>query len=161
MNRLTELIDKTAGVFLGAIALVTFTVAVLRYVFNVTIPDWFNLVRMLQGIAIFWGIASTTYEERHISVDGLYEMSGPRARRAIDVFAAIASLVFLVALACMLVLKVRSTYETNQQSADLGVPLWPFFLLASMGIWAGALLAILHLLRVLSGRGHSGGVHIG
>ena len=161
MDRLTDTIDRIAGIFLGVIALVTFTVAVLRYVFNVTIPDWFNLICMLQGIAIFWGIASTTYEERHISVDGLYEMSGPRARRAIDVFAAIASLVFLVALACMLVLKVRSTYETNQQSADLGVPLWPFFLVASAGIWAAALLAVLHLRRVLKTGYHRPGVHFG
>lgn len=161
MHRLTETIDRIAGVFLGIIALVTFAVAVLRYVFNVTLPDWFNLVCMLQGIAIFWGIASTTYEQRHISVDGVYELSGPRGRHAIDLLAAVLSLVFLGALACMLVLKVWSTYETNQLSADLGVPLWPFFLLASMGIWAGAVLAVLHLRRVFKGTSLPGGARVG
>jgi TRAP-type C4-dicarboxylate transport system permease small subunit len=107
---------------------------------------------MLQGIAIFWGIASTTYEGRHITVDGVWMVAGPAARRVIDLVADTLTLVFLGALAWMLVYKVQSTYETNQVSADLGVVLWPFHLVASLGIGAAALLGLARLCRTVTRR---------
>ena len=145
MDKFIRAVNTAAGMFLGCVAILTFLVALLRYAFSITIPDWFNLACMLQGIAIFWGIASTTHEGRHITVDGVWELSGPRMRRAIDLFADSVTLVFLAAFAWMLVYKVQSTYETNQLSSDLGVPLWPFHLLAALGIGAAAILALLRL----------------
>ncbi len=145
MERFIRAVNTAAGVFLGCIAALTFTVALLRYAFSITIPDWFNLACMLQGIAIFWGIASTTHEGRHITVDGVWELSRPAGKRAIDLFADVVTLVFLGALAWMLVYKVQSTYQSNQVSSDLGVPLWPFHLLASLGIGAAAVCAALRL----------------
>jgi TRAP-type C4-dicarboxylate transport system permease small subunit len=145
MNKFIRAVNAVAGMFLGCVAVLTFLVALLRYGFSVTIPDWFNLACMLQGIAIFWGIASTTHEGRHITVDGLWELSRPAGRRAIDLAADALTHVFLAALAWMLVYKVQSTYDSNQISADLGVPLWPFHLVASLGIGVASLLALLRL----------------
>jgi len=152
MERFIHAVNTAAGLFLGCVALLTFTVALLRYAFSITIPDWFNFACMVQGIAIFWGIASTTHEGRHICVDGVWEISGPKMRRWIDLFADTATLVFLGALGWMLVYKVQSTYQTNQVSADLSWPLWPFHLLASLGIWAGAVLALLRLRATAKGK---------
>ena len=152
MDKFIRAVNIAAGMFLGCIAILTFLVALLRYGFSVTIPDWFNLACMLQGIAIFWGIASTTYEGRHITVDGFWTLSGPAARRVIDLIADFLTLVFLGVFAWMLVYKVQSTYEGNQISSDLGVPLWPFHLVASLGIAAAALLALVRLRRTATRR---------
>lgn len=149
IDRLIAAIDQAAGVFLALVAALTFLVAVLRYVFSTTLPDWFNLACMMQGIAIFWGIASTTYDGRHICVDGLWEMAGPRARRAIDAFADVVTFGALGTLGWMLVLKVMATGASNELSADLGVPLWPFQALAAAGILASVLLAAVRAIRTL------------
>lgn len=149
IDRIIAAIDRTAGVFLALVAALTFVVAVLRYVFSTTLPDWFNLACMMQGIAIFWGIASTTYDGRHICVDGLWEMAGPGARRAIDVFADLVTFGFLAMLGWMLIAKVAATEASNELSADLGVPLWPFQALAAAGILAAVLLAAVRAVRAL------------
>jgi len=149
IDRLIAAIDQAAGVFLALVAALTFLVAVLRYIFSTTLPDWFNLACMMQGIAIFWGIASTTYDGRHICVDGLWEMAGPRARRAIDAFADVVTFGALATLGWMLVLKVMATEASNELSADLGVPLWPFQAIAAAGILASVLLAAVRAIRTL------------
>ena len=41
----------------------------LRNVFRYSIPDTFDIGRMLLGILIFWGIAATSYRGTHITVD--------------------------------------------------------------------------------------------
>ena len=41
------------------------------------------------GVAIFWGIATTSYRDEHIQVDFLWEWAGPRGKRRIDLFATI------------------------------------------------------------------------
>ena len=53
----------------------------LRAFFSMAIPDWFDLSRLMLGIAIFWGIATTSYRDEHIQVDFLWEWVGPRGKR--------------------------------------------------------------------------------
>jgi TRAP-type C4-dicarboxylate transport system permease small subunit len=152
VDRFILAVEKIAGAFLGVVAMLTFVSAVLRYVFSSAIPDGFILACMFQGIAIFWGIASTTYEGKHIVVDILWEASGPAARRAIDIVATLITAAFLVVFAWMLYAKVVSTYEGNQISNELGFQLWPYYLLASLGIACAAVLALIRVWRLAGGR---------
>lgn len=152
MDRFILAVEKIAGAFLGVVAALTFASAVLRYGFATGIPDGFFLACMFQGIAIFWGIASTTYEGKHIAVDILWEMSGPRGRRAIDVLATLITAAFLVVFAWMLYYKVVSTYEGNQISSEVGFQIWPYYVLASLGIACAAVLALIRAWRAASGR---------
>lgn len=152
MDRFILAVEKIAGIFLGVVAALTFASAVLRYGFATGIPDGFFLACMFQGIAIFWGIASTTYEGKHIAVDILWEASGPRARRVIDLAATLITGAFLVVFAWMLYFKVLSTYDSNQVSSELAVQIWPYYLLASLGIGCAAALALIRVWRVASGR---------
>ena len=152
MDRFILAVEKIAGAFLGVVAALTFASAVLRYVFSAGIPDGFFLACMFQGIAIFWGIASTTYEGKHIAVDVLWEMSGPAWRRVIDIAATMITAAFLIVFAWMLYAKVVSTYEGNQISSELGFEIWPYYLLASLGIACAAVLALIRSWRLAAGR---------
>lgn len=152
MDRFILAVEKTAGAFLGVVAALTFASAVLRYGFATGIPDGFFLACMFQGIAIFWGIASTTYEGKHIAVDILWEMSGPRGRRLIDGAATLITAAFLTAFTWMLYFKVVSTYQSNQVSSELAVQIWPYYLLASLGIACAAVLSLVRIWRLASGR---------
>lgn len=152
LDRFILVVEKIAGAFLGIVAALTFFSAVLRYVFSAGIPDGFFLACMFQGIAIFWGIASTTYEGKHIAVDILWEMSGPAGRRAIDIAATVITAAFLIAFTWMLYAKVVSTYDGNQISSELGFQIWPYYLLASLGIACAAVLALIRLWRLAAVR---------
>ena len=53
--------EKAAGIFLGAIALITFASVTLRATLGFAIPDGFDVSRLMLAIAMFWGLASTTF----------------------------------------------------------------------------------------------------
>lgn len=152
MDRFILIVEKAAGAFLGIVAAITFLSAVLRYVFSTGIPDGFFFACMFQGIAIFWGIASTTYEGKHIVVDILWEMSGPAGRRIIDIAATVITASFLIVFSWMLYAKVVSTYEGNQVSSEVGFEIWPYYVLASLGIFCAAALSLIRLWRLAADR---------
>src|ERR1700719_4781809 len=87
MDRFIDTIEWIAAGFVGIVALDIFLSVLLRNTLNYSIPDSFDIGRMLLGILIFWGIAATSYRGNHITVDLLYANVGDRAKRVIDVFA--------------------------------------------------------------------------
>lgn len=158
MNRLIEkLIDwteKAAGIFLAAITLLIFSSITLRGTVGFTIPEWYDLSRLLLGICIFWGIAATSYRNDHIKVDILWEWLGSEGRRWLDVFATLVLLGFLAVFSYMLYHKVGSGYRSGEQTFDLRIRIWPFHLIAAGGIFFATLLVFIRLIRLLTGRAH-------
>ncbi len=60
---------------MAAVAIFICVGVVGRKVFNVNVPDAFDISKHLQGIAIAWGIAMATYYKSHVVVDVVYEFS--------------------------------------------------------------------------------------
>lgn len=151
IDRFINVIEKTAGVFLAAITALTFTSIMLRGTFGFTIPDWYDISRLMLGVAIFWGIASTSYRGNHIQVDILWEMLGPRGRRVLDIIATLIVLAFMAAFSWMLMFKVRSGFASGEATYDLRLLIWPFHLLAALGIFATTVLLVIRLVRLFRG----------
>ena len=148
-DRAVAWVERIGGLFLFLVVAVTFVSVVLRYFFSTAIPDGFLFACYLQGIAIFWGIACTTYRGSHISVDILWEMSGPRGRQGLDVVARVLSLGFLIAFAWMSWEKVVSTQASGLSTNELHLPVWPFYAMAAAGIAAAMLLGFIRFWRLL------------
>jgi len=138
-DRFINGIEWIAAVFVGLVALNIFVNVLLRKFFNTAIPDHYDLGRMLLGILIFWGIAATSYRGAHISVDLLWSAVGPRAKRAIDIFATLVLLFVVIVQTVMLFDKVVQTYVDNVLTYDLNMPTWPFYALA----WTGDVVAVI------------------
>ncbi len=138
-DRFINGIEWIAAVFVGLVALNIFVNVLLRKFFNTSIPDHYDLGRMLLGILIFWGIAATSYRGGHISVDLLWSAVGPRAKRAIDIFATLVLLFVVIVQTVMLFDKVVQTYVDNVLTYDLNMPTWPFYALA----WTGDVVAVI------------------
>jgi TRAP-type C4-dicarboxylate transport system permease small subunit len=111
----------------------------LRNLFNYSIPDSFDIGRLLLGILIFWGIAATSYRGTHITVDLIWGNVGPKYQRIIDVFATLVLLFVVSVQTWTLFDKVRGTYNDNVTTFDMHLPTWPFFAVA----WAGDVSAVL------------------
>src|SRR5213082_883302 len=130
MDGFIDAIEMVAAIFVGIVAADIFISVLLRYFFSVSIPDGYDLGRLLLGILIFWGIAATSYRGAHITVDLLWANVGKRAQRWIDVFATLVLLFVVTVQTYTLFDKVIGTYNDNVLTFDLRLPTWPFFALA-------------------------------
>lgn len=155
MKRLLATVETVAAFFLLLVALVTAGNVTLRDLLAVQIPDWFDGSKLLMGIALFWGIAVTTYHAGHIGVDIVWEHLGGRGRRVLDIVAATITCGFLAPTAWMVWTKVLQS--GTQATTDLRLPLVWFTSLAAAGAVAAALLAAARVVELLRGRGDATG----
>ena len=139
MDRFIDTIEWVAAGFVGIVAANIFISVLLRNIFNYSIPDSFDIGRLMLGILIFWGIAATSYRGAHITVDLIWANVGPKYQRAIDVFATLVLLFVVTVQTWTLFDKVRGTYNDHVLTFDMHMPTWPFFAIA----WAGDVSAVL------------------
>ena len=149
MDRFIDAIELVAAIFVGLVAADTFISVVLRYFFGLSIPDSYDFGRLLLGILIFWGIAATSYPGPHITVDLLYAAVGPKARRAIDIFATLMLFGIVSVQTAMLFDKVITTREDHVLTFDLNLPTWPFFAIAWVGDVSAVLLIAIRTYRLI------------
>ena len=149
MERLVLWVERLAGVSLAAVALLVFVSVVLRDLASMDLPDSFDFSRYLQGIAIFWGLAVTTYRNAHIVVDLLWELSGIAGRKAIDLFASTVSVSFMALFAWMLLTRFPAVQRAHQLTSDLKLPVWPFYAVAIAGIVAATVVGCIRLVELL------------
>jgi TRAP-type C4-dicarboxylate transport system permease small subunit len=149
MKRLLSAIETVAAFFLLAIALLAAGNVLLRDLFSLSIPDWYDGSRLLQGIALFWGVALATYYGSHICVDIVWEHLKPGGRRWLDLLATLIVLAFLAPLAWMVWVKVGST--GTQGTSDLRLPMVWFYGVAAVGMSVAVLLALARLVFLWRG----------
>jgi TRAP-type C4-dicarboxylate transport system permease small subunit len=150
MDRWVLRTEQAAGFFLAAISCLTFVSVALRYLVGFAIPDGFDTSRLMLAVTIFWGIASTGYRNEHIQVDILWQAAPPRGRLAIDLVATAISLGFIAVFAWMLIaVKVPDSIRSGEATFDLRLPVWPFHLLAALGIVFATVLLVIRIIRLV------------
>jgi TRAP-type C4-dicarboxylate transport system permease small subunit len=138
MLKTVAAIERTAGAFLLAVALLTFVMVILRKFFDTAIPDWYDFSRLAQGIAILWGIGCACYRGAHIQVDLVWDFLPRRRQRLLDLFATGVLLVFMLVFAFFATQAAFESRAVNLLTSDLRVPQWGFYLLGAAGVVAAA-----------------------
>lgn len=149
LDRFVHLIEVTAAWFLVIVTALTFVSVILRYFFAWQIPDTYDISRLLLATLIFWGMAGTGYRGEHITVDLIWSALGPRARRALDIFATALTLFAMLAFTLMMASKVLDTRAEHVLTFDLRQPVWVYYGLAWVGLLAAVLLLVIRLYRLL------------
>ncbi len=149
VDRFIDAIEMTAAGFLAIVTVLVFVSVFLRYLFAWGIPDAHDFSRLLLGILIFWGMAVTSYRGDHITVDLLWSAASPRYQRAIDVFASLVTLGAMAVFTVMMATKVWNNLLDNEQTYDLRLPIWPYYLLAWLGLAASIVLLIARTVRLM------------
>jgi TRAP-type transport system small permease protein len=152
-----RLVERVAGVFLALVALLIFFSVTLRYCCSVNLPDAFDLSQYLQGIAIMWGLAVTTWRGGHIVVDLLWELAGPAGKRAIDIVAGVVTTAFFFLLALWLFLRLPAFMSSRHVTTELGLPIWPFYLAAALGVLACVVVSLIRLAQAATPSGDTNG----
>jgi TRAP-type C4-dicarboxylate transport system permease small subunit len=148
-DRFIDLIEVTAAGFLAVVTLLVFVSVFLRYFFAWSIPDSYDFTRLLLGILIFWGMAVASYRGDHISVDLLWSAVPPWAKRLLDVFSALLTLVAMVVFTWMFTIKVLGTRSDNVGTFDLRQPVWIYYLIAWIGLASAVLLLVVRTVRLI------------
>jgi TRAP-type C4-dicarboxylate transport system permease small subunit len=149
MNRIVVIIEKLAGYSVGLLALITVGEAALRYLFAKHIPDGFIIGQTMQGIAICWGIATAVYADRHITVDVLYELGGPKIRRTLDITAQTINLLFMALFGYAMTFKAFDILKAGEISPELRIPIWTGYTIASLGILAALMTTTLRWWQIV------------
>jgi TRAP-type C4-dicarboxylate transport system permease small subunit len=149
MDRIIDAIEWCAATFVGIVALNIFVAVVLRKFFSTSIPDSYDIGKMLLGTLIFWGIAATSYRGGHITVDLVWSAAGARHKRWIDIFATLVLLFVVTVQTYTLFDKVRATYVDHVLTYDLNLPTWPFFAVAWLGDVSAVLLIAIRTWRLI------------
>ena len=147
MELTVRVVERIAGIFLGLVALLVFLSVILRYAFSIDLPDAFDLSQYLQGIAIIWGLAVATYRGGHIVVDIVWEAAGPIGKRVIDIFARAITTTFFALLAYWLFVRLPGFMASGRITTELGLPIWPFYLVASVGVLACVVVSLIALFQ--------------
>lgn len=142
--------ESVAAFFLLVIALLVATNVILRGAFGITLPDWYDGSRLLLAVSMCWGIAIATFRGSHICVDILWENCSEKNRRRIDALASVFVVALLLPMMWMTWVKTAGT--GSQVTADLRIPLAPFFGVAAAGLTAAAVLAIARAVLAFKGR---------
>jgi TRAP-type C4-dicarboxylate transport system permease small subunit len=150
MKRLFSAVETMAALTLLLVAVLTAGNVLVRYAFSTQIPDWFDGSQMLQGIAMFWGIALATYYGTHIGVDIVWEHLKPAGQRRVDLVATAITAAFMIPLAWMVWVKVGGT--GSQGTMDLRLPLKWFYSVAAAGATVAAVLALVRWVHLWQGR---------
>ena len=149
MDRFIDAIEWCAATFVGIVAANIFLAVVLRKFFSTSIPDSYDIGKMLLGTLIFWGIAATSYRGGHITVDLVWAAASPKYKRWIDVFATLVLLFVVTVQTITLFDKVRATYVDHVLTYDLNFPTWPFFAVAWLGDVSAVLLIAIRTYRLV------------
>jgi TRAP-type C4-dicarboxylate transport system permease small subunit len=148
-DRFIDMIETIAALFVGVVAADVFLSVLLRYFFNISIPDSYDFGRLLLGILIFWGIGATSYRGAHITVDLLWANVGRRSQRLIDIFATLVLLGVVTVHTFTLFDKVVATRADHVLTFDLRLPTWPFLALAWLGDASAVILIAVRTYRLM------------
>jgi len=132
-DRFIDGVELLAAFFIAILAAGIFISVLLRHALGIQIPGSHDVGRLLLGILIFWGIATTSYRGTHVTVDLAYSNVGPRVQRFIDVFATLVLLFAVSVQTWTLLDEAVSTQADRVLTFDLRLPTWPFFLLGWLG----------------------------
>ena len=149
MDRFIDTIEWNAAGLVVIDAANIFVAVLLRNLFSYSIPDSFDIGRLLLGILIFWGIAATSYRGTHITVDLVWGNVGPKYQRMIDVFATLVLLFVVSVQTWTLFDKVRGTYYDNVLTFEMHMPTWPFFAVAWIGDVSAVVLIAIRTYRLI------------
>ena len=149
MDRFIDAIEWCAATFVGIVAANIFLAVLLRKFFSTSIPDSYDIGKMLLGTLIFWGIAATSYRGSHITVDLVWSAASPRHKRFIDIFATLVLLFVVTVQTYTLFDKVRLTYVDHVLTYDMNLPTWPFFAVAWLGDVSAVLLIAIRTWRLI------------
>ncbi len=143
MRKIWDLLEEiSAGTFFFAGITLIFYGVIMRYVFNEPKAWVEEVVRYVIIWGTFLGFAIALRHNQHIQVDILYDKLTKRAKKRVDIFATLISILFCIAYTIYGAILVENRFHSGMVSLDVGIPMWIVYLILPIS-------GILFLLRFI------------
>ncbi|MFZ7092209.1 TRAP transporter small permease [Primorskyibacter sp. 2E233] len=152
IRRLSYGMAYLSGGLLLLVAGIMFVDVIGRYVFNAPLTFSVELVQLLMGLAIAFGLALTTLRREHIRVDLVTQISPPWLRRVLDLLADLAGLMFFGLVAWKMFDKALQTMSDGLFTQILSLPVYPVVTVMCLAAAIAFVVAALLILRPQAGR---------
>ncbi len=129
-----------AAIFLLFLMIITFVDVMGRYLFNAPVTFSVELTELAMGLVIILGLAHTTFNRGHISVDLLAPVLPRGVLALLARLSAVAGAFFIGLIAWKFWGKVASTKSDGLATQILFVPVYPFVAIMAAGATFSALL---------------------
>lgn len=114
-----------AGICLLTLMLITFVDVIGRYFFNSALPFAVELIQLGMGLLVFLGLAMTTLEKGHISVDLLSASVSPFVGKILAWLAAVSGALFFGLVSWQLFVRAAAFKSDGLATQVLFLPVYP------------------------------------
>ena len=146
---LETVLCRIAELSLAALALLTFTDVLGRYLFKFPVRGSVELTEVLMVAVIFSGIVLATRVHGHVAVDLLTLRLSPRMLKLQQLFSHAAATLISVLLCAVSWEQAMSAADFNDQTTMLGIPLAPVVFFMSTMLFLNALVHAGHFIETL------------
>ena len=115
-----------------------------RYLFNHPIKGSVDMMELAMTIVIFFSIAYTHWKREHISIDFLVERLPLRVQRIFDSAINLLITILMVLMSWSIFDNAQRLLRSNTVSPDVGLPVYVFAFLATVGTIVFALIALFY-----------------
>ena len=115
---------------------------ILRYVFNSPILGVFEITEFMMVVLIFFSLAHTQSEKKHVAVDFLVIRFSQGSQRIIDLISYMVYFLILLGICWKSITKGLEIMEINEVSGTLSIPVFPFFFAVALGCAAMGIIVL-------------------
>lgn len=147
--------ERAGALALFLIVVLMTTTTITRYFFQWPLPDGDAISRLLLAVAVFWGFAGACLHGEHIQLDLMVNALPPKIRKATLKLTGVIMLVAVGTTTWMSAYRVIDLIKSGEKTYDLGMPLWPLYAVAFLGLVAATIV----LAALLLGRSSATPTH--
>jgi TRAP-type C4-dicarboxylate transport system permease small subunit len=133
INQASRLAGAIATIFIMAIMVLTVSDVLLRFFLNRPIPGSVELCEYFIVVGGFLGLAWCALKGGHVKVGMIIDRLSPRSQSVADCINYLIALSVVPLAAWRLFVQARIVQLERMTSANLEIPAYPFYLLASLG----------------------------
>ena len=143
---LSRIFVAIAAAGLLAMMFLTAFDVVMRYVFNQPVRGAMEVVEYLMAIVVSFSIAWCAHEKAHVSVDLFMTRFSGKVQALVHIFTSCIAMLFVFFMTWHNILHIKDVYASNITSAVLGIPVYPFMGMMSLGLAGFSLILLKHML---------------
>ncbi|MFW2543740.1 TRAP transporter small permease [Primorskyibacter sp. 2E107] len=147
-DRITRAMHAVAGVALVVMMLCVVADVMLRAAFDTPVKGAYDVVSIALLVMTMFGIAPVVARRGEILIDLIDAVLPPRGLRALSVLAAVTGIVLFAFLGWAMIQPAMDAWAWGERSLELGIPKWPLWAVAFVGL-AGIFWAYVLQLRVV------------
>jgi len=117
-----------------------------RYFLAKPIPGTFEVTNFMLALLVFLTLGYTQLRKGHISIDVMMLRLSPRTQAIIDSITCLASLVLFCLVIWQTAVHARRLYIGHEVSGILSWPIYPFIIVAAIGILLFCFVLLINLL---------------